>query len=151
MACAPHGWYTIYNQSPPVPVVLPRFRSPARGNARRADPPPVPSFEETRVTARKTGRRPVRSHLDLYLHTRGKLQFHQRVDRFGRRRVDVEDTLEGAELELLAGFLVDESRAVDRKNLLVRGKGHRAAHDGARALHGLHNLLGRLVHEIVIE
>ena len=26
-----------------------------------------------------------------------------------------------------------------------------AAHDGARALHGLHNLLGRLVHEIVIE
>lgn len=54
-------------------------------------------------------------------------------------------------LELLAGFLVDESRAVHRENLLVRGKGHRTAHNGARALHSLHNLLGRFVHEIVIE
>jgi len=51
--------------------------------------------------------------------------------RLGRRRIDVEDTLEGAELELLAGFLVDESRAVHRENLLARGKGHRAAYNGA--------------------
>ena len=91
------------------------------------------------------------SHLDLDLDARGELELHQGVDRLGRRRIDVEDALEGAELELLAGFLVDESRAVHRENLLVRGQGHRAAHDGARALHGLHNRLGRLVHESVVD
>ena len=90
------------------------------------------------------------SDLDLDLDARRKFEFHQRVDRFGGRRVDVEDPLEGAELELLAGLLVDESRAVDRKNLLVRGQGHRAADNGARALHRLDDLFGRLVDPIVI-
>ena len=92
-----------------------------------------------------------KSDLDLHLDTRRKLQLHQRVDRLRRRRVDVQDAFERAELELLAGLLVHEGRAVHRENLLVRGKGHGAAHNGARTLHGLHNLLGRLVHEIVIE
>ena len=91
------------------------------------------------------------SHLDLNLNTRGKLELHQRVDRLGRRRVDVEDALEGAELELLAGLLIHEGRAVYRKNLLVRGQGYRTANDGARALYGLNDLLGRLVDEVVIE
>ena len=91
------------------------------------------------------------SDLDLDLDARRKFEFHQRVDRLGGRRVDVEDPLEGAELELLAGLLVDESRAVDRKNLLVRGQGHRAADNGARALHRLDDLFGRLVDQIVIE
>ena len=94
---------------------------------------------------------PALSHLDFDLDTRRQLQFHQCVDGFGRRRIDVQDTLEGAELELLAGLLVDEGRTVHRKNLLVCRKGHRAAHNGTRALHRLYNLLGRLVHEIVIE
>ena len=91
------------------------------------------------------------SDLDLDLDTRRKFEFHQRVDRLGRGRVDVENALEGAELELLAGLLVHEGRTVHRKDLLVRGEGNRTAHDSARALHGLHNLLGRLVHKIVIE
>ena len=91
------------------------------------------------------------SHLNLYLNTRGKLELHQCVDRLRRRRVDVEDALEGAELELLARLLVNEGRAVHRKNLLVRGQGYRTANDGARALYGLNDLLGRLVDEVVIE
>ena len=99
----------------------------------------------------KDSSRAALSHLDLYLNTRGKLELHQSVDRLGRRRVDVEDTLEGAELELLAGLLVNEGRAVYRKNLLVRGQGYRTANDGARALYGLNDLLGRLVDEVVIE
>ena len=91
------------------------------------------------------------SDFDFDLDTRGQFQFHQCVDGLGRRRIDVQNTLEGAELELLAGSLVDESRAVDRENLLVRGQRHRAADNGARALDSLHNLLGRFVDQIVIE
>ena len=91
------------------------------------------------------------SHLDLYLNTRGKLELHQRVDRLGGRRVDVEDTLEGAELELLTSLLVYEGRTVYRKNLLVRRKGYRTANYGTRALHRLYDLLGRLVNQVVIE
>ena len=94
---------------------------------------------------------PVLSHLDLNLNTRGKLELHQRVDGLGRRRVDVEDTLKGAELELLAGLLVYEGRAVHRKNLLVGGQGYRTADDGTRAFYGLNDLLGRLIDEVVIE
>lgn len=91
------------------------------------------------------------SHLDLNLNARGKLELHQCVDRLGRRRVDVEDALVGAELELLASLLVYEGRAVNRKNLLARGQRYRSANYSARALHGLHDLLGRLIDEVVIE
>ena len=91
------------------------------------------------------------SHLDLNLNTRGTLELHQCVDRLRRRRVDVEDALVGAELELLASLLVYEGRAVNRKNLLARGQRYRSANYSARALHGLHDLLGRLIDEVVIE
>ena len=91
------------------------------------------------------------SHLDLYLNARGKLELHQCVDRLGRRRVDVEDALVGAELELLTSLLVYEGRAVNRKNLLARGQGYRSANYSTSALHGLYDLLGRLVDEVVIE
>ena len=48
-------------------------------------------------------------------------------------------------------FFIDEGRAVHGENLLVRRKGHRTADYGSRALHGLHDLLGRLIDEVVVE
>ena len=43
-----------------------------------------------------------------------------------------------------------EVYAVVAEKMCIRDR-HRTAHNGARALHSLHNLLGRFVHEIVIE
>lgn len=48
-------------------------------------------------------------------------------------------------------FFIDEGRAVHGENLLVRRKGHRTADYGSRALHGLHDLLGRLIDEVMVE
>ena len=91
------------------------------------------------------------SALDFDLDTRREFEFHQRVDCLRRRRVDVDDTLESAELELLASLLVYEGRAVYRINLLVRRERHRTADHCIGALYGLDNLLGRLIHQIVVE
>ncbi len=51
-------------------------------------------------------------NLDLYFHTAGELKFHQGIDCLGSGAVDVDQALVGAELELLAGLLVDECTTV---------------------------------------
>ena len=77
--------------------------------------------------------RRLRSDLNLDLDTRRQLQFHERVDGFGRGAVNVQYPLEGGELELLACLLVDERRTVYRKNLLLGRQRYRTAHHGARS------------------
>ena len=89
--------------------------------------------------------------LDFDLDTRREFEFHQRVDCLRRRRVDIDDTLESAELELLTRLLIDEGRAVYRINLLVRRERHRTADHCIGTLYGLDNLLGRLIYQIVVE
>src|SRR6202030_4404765 len=44
--------------------------------------------------------------LDLHVHTRGELEFHERVDGLRRRLENVQQPLVGSHLELLARFLV---------------------------------------------
>ncbi len=53
-------------------------------------------------------------------------------------------------LELLAGFLVDESRTVDSEDALVRGQRNRTADNSTGGFHRLYDLFCRLVDKIVI-
>ena len=70
------------------------------------------------------------SNLDLYFHTARKFEFHQSIDRFGGRAVDVENPFEGAKLELFARFLVDESRTVDGEDLFLGRERNRSTDYG---------------------
>src|SRR5450756_2655665 len=80
------------------------------------------------------------SHLDLDVDTRREREAHQGVDRLGRRVEDVNESLVGADLELLPAVLVDERRA-EHGELLDPGRERdRADHVGARPLSGLDDL-----------
>ena len=89
-------------------------------------------------------------HLDLHFNAAGQFKLHQRVNGLCRRAVDVDEALERCQLELFAGLLVDKSRTVHGKDALVRGQGDRTAYHCASALHCAHDLLGRLVNQVVI-
>ncbi len=91
-----------------------------------------------------------RSDFYGYVHTAGELEFHERVDGLGCGAVDVDEALVARELELFARLLVDEGRAVDGEDPLVGGQRYGTAYHCAGALYRLHNLLGRLVDQIVI-
>ena len=83
---------------------------------------------------------------DVYkrqLYAAGQLEFHQRIDRLRSRTVDIEDPFESAQLELLARFLIDESRTVYGENLLLRRQRNRAAYDRPRTFHSLYDLFRR--------
>ena len=88
--------------------------------------------------------------LDAYVNAAGELELHESVDSLGSAAVDVDETLIAAELELLTGFLVDESRTVDCEDAFVGRQGNRALNYCAGSLHCLYDLLGRLVDEVVI-
>ncbi len=90
------------------------------------------------------------SDFDRNVNAAGKLELHQRIHSLGSRAVDVDETLERAKLELLAGFLVDESRTVDSEDALVRGQRNRTADNSTGGFHRLYDLFCRLVDKIVI-
>src|SRR5256885_4987670 len=56
-----------------------------------------------------------------------------------------------ADLELVAGGLVDVRRAQEIEALLARRQRHRAAHDRTGALRRIHDLERRLVDQPVVE
>lgn len=63
------------------------------------------------------------SDLDAYVNAAGEFELHQRVHCLGGASVDVDQTLEAAELELLAGFLVDKVERLTVKMRLWVGRG----------------------------
>ena len=67
--------------------------------------------------------------LDLHVDAGRQVELAEGVDRLLRRLEDVEQALVRAELELLARFLVDVRRAVDREALDVRGQGNRRSEE----------------------
>ena len=81
----------------------------------------------------------------------GEIELHQRVHRLRSRIDDVEQTLMGAHLELLAAFLVDVRRTVDRKLLDPGRQRNRTAHLRAGTLGRGHDLTRRRVEDAVIE
>src|ERR1700720_4492011 len=88
--------------------------------------------------------------LDLDVHAGGEIELHQRVHRLRRRIDDVEQSFMGAHLELLAAFLVDVRRSVDRELLDLGRQRDRPAHLRAGALGGRHDLAcGRIENSMI--
>src|SRR5215467_10400190 len=101
-------------------------------------------------------RRPVRMaasvlQLDFDIDARGEVELHQRVHGLRGRIDDVQEPLVGADLELLAALLVDMRRTVHGEPLDAGRQRDRAAHLGARALRGHHDLVRRLIENAVVE
>src|SRR5438552_14824955 len=88
--------------------------------------------------------------LDLAVDAGREVELAERVDRLLRRLEDVEQTLVGADLELLTRLLVDVRRAVHGETLDVGGKRDRPGDPPARPAHGLDDLAHRLVEQPVI-
>ena len=91
------------------------------------------------------------SHLDLNLYAGGQLELHEGVNGLGVAVLDVEKPAVRIELELLAGLLVDEGRAVDGEDLLVGRERNRSVHLRASSFHRVDDLSGGLVYQHVIE
>src|SRR6185369_11971068 len=88
--------------------------------------------------------------LDLDVDAGREVELAERVDRLLRRLEDVEEALVGAELELLARFLVDVRRTIDREPLDVRRQRNRTRDPPAGAAHGVDDLAHRLIEQAVI-
>src|SRR5689334_23471093 len=89
--------------------------------------------------------------LDLYVHTCGQIELHQRVDRLRRRLHDVEQPLVSPNLELLARLLVDVRRAVDGELLDARRQRNGTANESTRAARRVGDVASRLVEHSMIE
>src|SRR5204862_7441652 len=85
------------------------------------------------------------SQLDLDVDAGGKVEPHQRVHRLRRRRMDVDQPLVRANLEVLTGVLVDERTSDHRVDVLLGRQGHGAGHRGAGPLRGLDDRRRRAV------
>src|SRR5580704_15818988 len=93
---------------------------------------------------------PLNLELDLDVDAGGEVELHQRVHRLRRRIDDIEQSLMGAHLELLAAFLVDVRRPIDRELLDLGRQRYRPAHLRAGALGGRHDLAcGRIENPMI--
>ena len=79
----------------------------------------------------------LRPELDLDVDACRKIEPHEGVDRLRGRRVDVDQALVRAHLEVLAGVLVLERASDHRVDVLLGGQGHRPGHGRAGALRRL--------------
>lgn len=111
---------------------------------------PETSSGNSRLFTRSRLRGNFLSHLDLYLNPARQFQFHQCVDGFGRRTVDVQQPFVGAQLELFTCLFIDMRRTQNRKNLFVGGQRDWSCYHCARGFHGLYDFLGGFVHQVVI-
>src|SRR5579883_561587 len=89
--------------------------------------------------------------LDFDINAGRKLQAHQRIHGATRWLQDVDQPLVRTHFELLTRVFIDERPAQHGELLNARGQRHGAGHGGAGALGGLHDLLGRLVEDAVVE
>src|SRR5256885_14687151 len=81
--------------------------------------------------------------LDLDVDTGGQIELHESIDGLRGRIDDVEKTLVGAHLELLAALLVDVRRTVDGKLLDAGGQRNWSANLGTGTFRRGHDLAGR--------
>src|SRR5207249_11672063 len=93
---------------------------------------------------------PFMSELDLDVDAGRQVEPHQRVDRLRGRRVDVDQPLVRAHLEVLPRVLVLERRADHAVDVLLGGQGHRPGDGGAGPLSSLDDRLSRLVELLVV-
>ena len=109
----------------------------------KRDPPP-------RRDGSLSGARLLGLELNLDVHARRKIETHKRVDGGAAGVEDIDETLVGEHLKLLAGVLVLVGRADDRVKVALGGQGDGAGNAGAGLLGGVHDELGGLVDDLVI-
>src|SRR5436309_12327318 len=88
--------------------------------------------------------------LDLHVDAGRQVELAERVDRLLRRLEDVEQTLVGADLELLARLLVDVRRAVHSEAFDVGRQRNGSGDASARPAYGFHDLAYRLIEQPVV-
>src|SRR5262252_1390425 len=89
-----------------------------------------------------------RLRFDLDIDARGEIQLHQRVQRLLRRLEDVQQSLMGADFELLSALLVHVRAAQDRELVYPRRQGNRTCDLRARSPGGLDDLSRALIEEL---
>src|SRR3989337_1985721 len=89
--------------------------------------------------------------LNLDVHPGRQVQVHQRVYRLLRRLEDVDQPLVRAQFEMLHRLLVDMRGADHGEDAAAGRQRHGAADAGSGALDGVHDLLGRLVQDLMVE
>src|SRR5258708_15271777 len=87
---------------------------------------------------------------DLYIHARRKIELHQRINRLRGWIENVQQTLMGADLELLTRFLVHVRRTQHAVLVLHRGQRNWTCDLRACALRGGHNFRRRLIEHAII-
>src|ERR1043165_4583330 len=88
--------------------------------------------------------------LDLHIHAGGDIQLAQSVNGLLCRLENVEQPFVRANLVLIACFLIDVRRAVDRESFDSRGQRYGTRHATAGAPHGLNDFAHRLVEHAVV-
>src|SRR5438270_4270784 len=88
--------------------------------------------------------------LDFHVHARGQIQLHQRVHRLRRRLENIEQTLVGADLELLARLLVHVRRTQHAVLVFHRGQRNRSRNLCPGAPSRLDDLTRGLVQDAVV-
>src|SRR5206468_8593666 len=81
----------------------------------------------------------------------GQIELHQRIDRLRGRIDNIEQTLVGAHLELLAALLVDMRRTVDGELLDARRQRNRSANLRAGPFRRVHDLTRRRIENSMVE
>ena len=89
--------------------------------------------------------------LNFYVHTSGKIELHQRINRLGVRLHNVEQPLESTHLKLFPRLLVDVRAAVHGEFLNMRRQRNGATNKRASAACGIRNFAGCLIEHAVIE
>jgi len=89
--------------------------------------------------------------LDLDVDARCQVELHQRVHGLGCRIDDVQEALMRPDFELFTAFLVNMRRAVDREAFDAVRQRNRSAYLRARTLRRIHDLLGGVVENTVVE
>src|SRR5438105_15436235 len=90
------------------------------------------------------------SQLYLDVDAGREVEPHQRVDRLRRGRMDVDQPLVRADLEVLTRVLVLERTADHRVDVLLGRQGHGTGDGGASALGRVHDVARGLVHLLVV-
>src|SRR3954469_8063207 len=89
--------------------------------------------------------------LDLDVNTGRQIELHQRIDGLRSRIDNVEKTLVGAHLELLAALLVDVRRTVDGEFLDAGGQRNRSANLSTGPFRRVHDLTRRRIENSMVE
>src|SRR6266481_8374300 len=88
--------------------------------------------------------------LNLHVHARRQIKFHQCIDCLLRRLKNIQQPLVGADLKLLPRFLIHVRRPQHAVLVLHRGQRYRTRDLRAGAFCGLHDLARRLIQNAVV-